>query len=298
MRIQYGDITDPPVATEHVAAPVPISSSFSQPSASASFTSNNADTDDAFNATSNSQPIFCSTCLKNQRLFVASLAQYAPETDGDDVQLDRDYYRFRRGLEKRYPQVCADCEVVVGNAIQRAEYTAKTDHLRKMMEMSRRARGSSVYKRTTPLDWVHFSAQMVWWAATLLQILWHLKLAAQLLGYSESGMTDPDDAGWLSWAIQSLRDAVSYLPDDGTLIRASLTASVASAWWNPKFVQVSRGFTKQLSGFRQWYLFQVVICVARYFFTSLDLTAQPRNAALSAHLVIAAMTIFVSFFLF
>ena len=163
-----------------------------------------------------------------------------------------------------------------------------------MMELSRR-HVRSVYKRRTPLDWLHSMARAVWWAGLALQLLWHLKLVAGVLGQSDSGMSDPDDASIWSSALEWLKRGVSLLPEDDRLIRASITTSFASVWWNPKFVQVSRGFTKQLSGFGQWYLFQFLICLSRYFLRGLDLSPHTRTAQLWAHLAVAGMTIFVSF---
>ncbi|KAG8675787.1 hypothetical protein FPOAC1_001780 [Fusarium poae] len=83
-----GEITDPPVATEREAPatlyanPRPSSPSLPQDS------------------------IFCTTCLKNQRLFTSSLAQYLPDDPNhpEYAELERNYYRYRKGLEERYPQ--------------------------------------------------------------------------------------------------------------------------------------------------------------------------------------------------
>lgn len=272
---EKGEITDPPVATEQVASP-PIAT---RPQRT---TRANA---------APPKPIFCNTCLKNQRLFVASIAQYLGDDD-DDVKLDRDYYRFRRGLEKRYPQICRDCEAAASEAIHRAEYTAKTDHLRKMVAMSKR-QVRDVYRRKTLLDWLHLAAQATWWAGLGLQLLWHLRILSGLLALSSDGMSDPDDTSMSTAAISGLKRGVSYLPDAEFLILVSLYASLITVWWNPKFVQVSRGFTKQLSGFKQWYLLQALLCVSRYFLISLDTGAQSRNAQLSAHFVMAGMALFV-----
>lgn len=149
------------------------------------------------------------------------------------------------------------------------------------------------------MDWVHLLAQAVWWGALALQLLWHLKLVVGVLAKSDSGMSDPDDSSIWSLPIGGIRwVVVTFLPeDDSVLARASVMASVATAWWNPKFVQVSRGFTKPLSGFRHWYMYQALICVSRYSLLGdrLDFRAQDRNAHLSAHAVMAAMSIFVSF---
>ncbi|KAF4119509.1 Pfam:DUF2349 [Geosmithia morbida] len=295
---QNGEITDPPVATEYVAPTATMPATIKPLSTSPSSLS------------TPSRPIFCDTCLKNQRLFMASLAQYAPSNgDQDDIQLDREYYRFRRRLEKRYPQVCGSCEAAAGEAIQRAEYTAKTDHLRKMMELGRRQRSAprrrAVVSRTW-LEWVDLLARTAWWGALALQLLWHVGAVAGLLstpGEDESGMRDPDDDGGDggAWAATATAAAAAFtaelrrrLPPDGderALLRASVAASLASAWWNPKFPQVTRGFTRQLSGLRQWYLVQAVAVAARLAVSRTDLSGQARSAQLSAHGAMALLAV-------
>lgn len=223
---------------------------------------------------------------------MASLAQYVPGDGGDDIKLDRDYYRFRRGLEKRYPQICADCEAAASEAIQRADYTAKTDHLRKMVEMSRaRLRGPA--PRRSLVDWMHLTVRLVWWSGLLLQLLWHLKTVARVLEQSDSGMSDPDDSGPWSLAAKWLGVGASYLPPDDVLLWWSLATSLATVWWNPKFVQASRGYTRQLSGFRKWYAFQLVIILGRLALSRMDVSGLPRNAQLSAQAAAAGMSTFV-----
>lgn len=75
-------------------------------------------------------------------------------------------------------------------------------------------------------------------------------------------------------------------------------ASILSAWWNPKFVQVSRGFTRHLLGFTQWYSFQGLIVFFRFLFRRvLEMDggrAQSRGAQLSAHMVMAIVMNLVS----
>ena len=105
--------------------------------------------------------IFCPTCLKNQHLFTKSLAQYFPDdpSDPEYPQLERNYYRYRKGLEQRYPQVCDECAEKVEHRIRQAGYTAKTDHLRRMMDLSR---GRKPTGRTTVLDWVNSLGRTTW----------------------------------------------------------------------------------------------------------------------------------------
>lgn len=229
--------------------------------------------------------VFCETCLKNQRLFTASLAQYLPDDPDhpDYDELDRNYYRYRRNLEKRYPQVCDDCAAKVQQRIRQAGYTAKTDHLRRMMDRSRGRKTSN--KKATPLDLANVVGRWLWRGGLLAQMLWHLVYISQALEHQGNGMYDPDDASWSAKAIMVLHQSVKMLPDPDLLIQAGIAAGVLSAWWNPHFVQVNRGFTRHLVGLSQWYSFQGLIVFFRILFRnvlSID-TGRSWTAQLTAH---------------
>ncbi|KAL6357379.1 hypothetical protein LRP88_07538 [Fusarium phalaenopsidis] len=274
---ENGEITDPPVATEREAPAtqyaVPRQSPPSSPRDS----------------------IFCSTCLKNQRLFTSSLAQYLPDDPNhpDYPELERNYYRYRKGLEERYPQVCDECAERVEGQIRRAGYTAKTDHLRRMMEKSRGRRADP--GRNTALDWANSLGRGLWWGGLAMQMLWHIKTLSYVLEHPDEGMYDPDDRSWPTMAVAALSWAVAFLPPADKLISGAVTASILSAWWNPQFVQVSRGFTRHLLGFTQWYSFQGLIIFFRILFRRvLEMNGgrgQSRSAQLSAHLVMAVVMI-------
>ncbi|EQL03251.1 hypothetical protein OCS_01045 [Ophiocordyceps sinensis CO18] len=268
---ENGDITDPPVATEREATtmryaapkpPVPTDSTF------------------------------CSTCLKNQHLFTKSLAQYFPDdpSDPDYALLERNYYRYRRGLEKRYPQVCDECADKVEARIRQAGYTAKTDHLRRMMDLSR---GRKPATTTTALDKMHSLGKATWRAGFVLQLLWHCATMALVLQQPGHGLRDPDKATASAMALDWATRATTVLPAPDTLIRWSIGAGVASAWWNPHFVQLNRGFTRHLLGFTQWYCFQGLIIFCRLVFRGLLVIdggqSQSSQAQLSAHVAMAAV---------
>ncbi|KAF7563360.1 hypothetical protein G7046_g798 [Stylonectria norvegica] len=272
---ESGDITDPPVATEREAPATHYA--LQQPPA----------------PNSAQHSIFCSTCLKNQRLFTASLAQYLPDDTShpDYPELERNYYRYRKSLEERYPQVCDECASRVEEQIIQAGYTAKTDHLRRMME---RTRGKRIDPRkTSVVDWVNALGRGLWWGGLLMQMLWHLKNISAVLEHGDEGMYDPDDTSWQKLASSSLAWIVALLPPADTLMKGAISSSILSAWWNPQFVQVSRGFTRHLLGFTQWYSFQGLIIFFRFLFRRvLEMDGgkgQSRNAQLTAHLVMATV---------
>ncbi|CVL02853.1 uncharacterized protein FPRN_00223 [Fusarium proliferatum] len=276
---ENGEITDPPVATEREAPATQYAVPRHSPPASLK------------------DSIFCATCLKNQRLFTSSLAQYLPDdtTHPDYPELERNYYRFRKGLEERYPQVCDECAERVDGQIRRAGYTAKTDHLRRMMEKSRGRKISPEKKGA--LDWVDSLGKGLWWGGLVMQMLWHLRAITLALEHQDVGMYDPDDRSWSTLAVKGLGLAVALLPPADTLINSAVVASILSAWWNPQFVQVSRGFTRHLLGFTQWYAFQGLIVFFRILFRRvLEMDggqAQSRNTKLSAHLVMSVVMVMI-----
>lgn len=281
-HLQNGDITDPPVATEREAAPP---SQYARPQPAASI---------------EPDAVFCSTCLKNQRLFTASLAQYLPDDPShpDYAELDRNYYRYRRNLERRYPQVCEACAGTVQDRIRQAGYTAKTDHLRRMMDKSRgRTAAAATTRRAGILDAVGVVGAWLWRAGLAAQLLWHLQHILRALERQDNGMYDPDDSGVVVKGLAATRMALAWLPDGDALIRASIAAAILSAWWNPHFVQFSRGFTRHLLGFTRWYSFQGLIVFFRILFRSVlsmqGGAAQSQSAQLSVHLATAGIMCFV-----
>ncbi|TDZ17410.1 Integral inner nuclear membrane protein ima1 [Colletotrichum orbiculare MAFF 240422] len=276
---EHGGITDPPVAkTTSTTAPttyaIPRSQSpdFSSPS----------------------QSIFCATCLKNQHLFTSSLAQYLPD-DPDHPEyeeLERNMYKFRRRLEQRYPQICAECEPKVHAKLDQAGYTARTDHLRRMMDRSRKNR--VVPKQTTPLDWSASFGRCLWLGGIVLQYLWHVaSLAAVFSGQDEGPLRDPDVETTL---IQRISLALTLLlPRPERLVYWSLWSNGLSVWWNPKFTQVFRGFSRHIMGIGQWYTFQGLILLTRFMAMKMSELRGGRsadgNAQLSLHSLLAVLMV-------
>ncbi|PFH60768.1 hypothetical protein XA68_10382 [Ophiocordyceps unilateralis] len=265
---EKGEITDPPVATDGEAT----MTQFAAPK-----------------PPSQTDSIFCSACLKNQYLLTASLAQYLPDdpSDPDYAPLERNYHRYRRGLEKRYPQVCDQCAGRVEARLRQAGYTAKTDHLRRMMELGRGKRTAS---KNGLLDWVSCLGGVIWRAGFALQLLWHLVAVAPLLRDGGDGLRDPNEAGLSVTATAWLGSVADVLPGPDVLVRWTVAAAVASVWWNPYFVQLFRGFTRHLTGFKQWYSFQSLIVVFRLVCWGLvGVGAQSRQAQLSLHMAMASV---------
>ena len=251
---ENGDITDPPVATEKEATPrqYAVSRAVSPPSSPSS------------------NPIFCATCLKNQHLLSASLAQYLPDPDDPDyAEREKGLYRFRKNQERLYPQICADCEPRVRQQLEQAAYTAKTDVLRRMLDRSASARKS--VKTHGWLDTFDAAGRWLWIAGFVLQLAWHTVVVHSLL--SQYLMwAGVDESLFTFRMLRICGPFVGRLPSAERLLRWSSLASILGAWWNPRFAQIFRGFTRHITGVSKWYFFQAVALAVRISLQRWDLT--------------------------
>ena len=229
---------------------------------------------------------------------MASLAQYYPDdpSDPDSTERERKYYQFRKRIDEQYPQVCDVCLVKVEKKIQDAKYTAQTDHLRRMADRTRQVRGHA--RRRTTLDVASQCGKWMWWSGLGLQLLWHAVHVVAALNRREAGMYDPDDESWTTKLVKASGAVAGLLPGGDVMIWWSIWMSLASAWWNPHFVQLNRGFTRHLLGFTQWYSFQGLIVFTRFIAREVvgleGGKSQSKYAQLSAHLAMMILGCFVS----
>lgn len=273
---ENGEITDPPVATDKTATP-------------AKFTVSRA----VSPPLSPSGSTFCATCLKNQHLLSASLAQYLPDPDDPDyAERERGYYKFRKHQELLYPQICADCEPRVRERLEQAAYTAKTDVLRRMVDRSATAR--KVVKQSGGLDVFNALGGWTRTVSLVLQLLWHASiLRGLLLNYFVHLNADPEFQTFK--ALRTYVSLLDSLPSPDWLIRWSFITTILSVWWNPHFVQVFRGFTKHLSGVSKWYTYQFMAVAVRAIVPKVSDISTPDPDLLSkqiaGHLFVVAFTV-------
>ncbi|KAH8596452.1 Ima1 N-terminal domain-containing protein [Bisporella sp. PMI_857] len=249
---ENGDITDPPTASTFADSPLPVERRYAIPRPD----SPPVRVTDPFSSTEDS--IFCTTCLKNQHLYTSSLAQYEDVDDSSSPNhkdKERQYYKYRQALEKRYPQVCEDCEPKVLEKIKDATKTAKTDYLRKILEKSRSKKTAS--RKITLPGIIQFTGKNLWYAGIILQLFWHIKMLALAAIYSSTVPFEFSLAPSVSAAIAKFAP-INYP-------RLGLYISTAAVWWNPKFKQLGIGFAKHVSGFGEWYTYQAIILVFRAF---------------------------------
>ncbi|KAJ4306753.1 hypothetical protein N0V88_000120 [Collariella sp. IMI 366227] len=252
---ENGDITDPPVATEKEATPrqYALSRPFSPPS-----------------SPTPTESTFCATCLKNQHLLSASLAQYLPDPDDPDyAEREKSLYRFRKNQERLYPQICAKCEPKVRQRLEQAAYTAKTDLLRRMLDRSATAR--KTVKSEGTLELFDKAGRWLWVAGFLLQLAWHAVVVHMLLSkyFTYAGV---DDSVFTFRLLRICGPVVAKFPSAERLLTWSLFAGLLSVWWNPRFAQIFRGFSRHISGVSKWYIFQALAVIVRVCLQRMDLT--------------------------
>ena len=223
------------------------------------------------------------------------MAQYFPDDPDhpDSEQLERQYYKFRASLEERYPQICAECEPKVLGKLNDAGYVAKTDYLRRVMGRSRTQKTPP--RRRTLLGLADGVGRWMFWGSLCLQMLWHTRAGLELLA---NNMPLGEEGGILPVVLGTSERVTQFLPATERLVRLSLQATVLGLWWNPKFPQIVRGFSRPVLGLPKWYAFQALLVVSRYLFPrvvqlEVDHTEE-MSAQFAIHLFMAALVIYVS----
>lgn len=224
--------------------------------------------------------LFCSTCLTNQHLYTRNLAEYFPdESHPDYAKYEAGYDAYKKGLEKRYPQVCAECEPRALARMRQASYEAKSDHLRRMMDLTRRGLGWSA--KVSTRRWLLLTLGCwMWWLSVLGQGLWHMAGAAQADDITEYDYAADQRGGWSrcmlqganGWSVKGecQRQAVPFV--DWSLIFALL-----SFWWNPKLKEKMRGPYVRLYGLKEHFWLQVVVISLRAAAWTLLRTSSPTS---------------------
>ncbi|RDL37787.1 uncharacterized protein BP5553_05220 [Venustampulla echinocandica] len=267
---ENGEITDPPVATDYAA---PAKRQYAIPGPDSPPASQESDV-----------TLFCQTCLKNQHLYTSSLAQYYVETDPAHPQyreMERKYFKYKEDLERRYPQVCEDCEPRVLERMRQAGKIAKSDYLRQLMQKSRSRRTKANSYSISFVD----TGRLLWYAGLLGQFMWNgiaLLAAAQLSPL-------PALKPYLQPTLLSLFGALISAATSSPWAWWSLCCTISSLWWNPKFKEANRGFMNHINGFANWYKFQGIMVVTRsltYHIMGTGVLADPNSeATIAAHIV-------------
>lgn len=233
--------------------------------------------------------------MKNQHLFASSIAQYDVEVDprnADYRQKEKDFFSFRRRMEKTYPQVCQDCEPNVQRKLREAGLTAKADHLRRMMDKTRARRGQRK-SSGAGAGFMGTLGKLLWYLGLVGQLIWSLGeiISAQSKTPITSGNTQESPLATSLAPVLNIFTSTSY-------VRAGILCSILSCWWNPMFYQFKTGFVNHIVGFGDWYKFQVLLIISRllfyYIIQSPTMVLSNPQANIGAHGVMLIFTLLVS----
>ncbi|KAI0193762.1 Ima1 N-terminal domain-containing protein [Xylaria flabelliformis] len=278
-----GEITDPPAAAnglershlQYARSPSPLAQAADGPA------------DD---------PVFCATCLRNQHMLSSSLAQFEWPDDATSAEhsaRERKYWALKKALEQRYPQVCEECLPKVNKKLNQASYTAKTDHLRRMMDRTRSQWAGG--KRRGPLDVIDFLGKMSWYTGFAFQAVWHVAIVLLL---STEPYASTQDGHWILVTLGRFhRMSALMLPYSDWFMRWAINLGMCSFPWNPRFRQSIRGFTAHILGFRQWYTYQLLVLFVRFVALSIAQYSKaqqlPATTQLTAQFLIFLFMIYV-----
>jgi hypothetical protein len=163
--------------------------------------------------------------------------------------------------------------------------------------LDRSASMSKSIKRLGWLERVDAAGRWLWTAGFVLQLAWHAVVVHSLLSqyFQWAGV---DETLVTVRMLRICGPVVGSLPPAERLLRWSTLTSILGVWWNPRFAQIFRGFTRHISGVTKWYLFQAMAVALRVFLqTGWDLT-QPDplllNMQTAGHSLTAAFALLVS----
>lgn len=159
-------------------------------------------------------------------------------------------------MEKRYPQVCANCAPLANNRIESMTYLARAENLKLTLERSRR--GRSRKQSHLIRDLVIRVGGLAWFGTILCQIMWH---TLGILHQDPSqGIVPYPQCIYKSF--QSKVTNLYCLDRTTSLIPTILVIGVLSSWWNPKLLKASRTAGRLLK-LRDYYAIQGLFIIAR-----------------------------------
>ena len=214
--------------------------------------------------------IFCETCQKNQYLYTEGLRNYLPDPD------EPTYARFlaaeplyRRQLEDRYPQCCARCAPRVREKLNHAVYTAKSDHMRRLLDSSKRAKIADRY------GWRYLVVRCAGWVY-VLSTIWHMAWHITTVSIAQVPITKSTLV-----LLGVLQIAFDYL-------EPALFASLVTIWWSPKWEHKIAGKFGRLHGLSEYFYAQFILLVIRFASWQLlgpDHDLVPENLQIPLHAV-------------
>lgn len=213
------------------------------------------------------ETLFCPICIKNQHLSTQSLASYLPPPDDPRYgEYEASYSEYRRHLEERYPQVCADCAPRVNQRIRDATYAAKADYLKRMMEMSKLNDSVEKARSWSWRDLLILMGGLAWWVSVLSQFAWDVSALLEVAN-REDRLRSEDSAPTLgtciSHAARGYRIPSSCLALITPRPEVALVLGFGSIWWNNKLRQKLHSRSGRLVGLGPYMQFQVLVLAIR-----------------------------------
>ncbi|KAL4975722.1 Ima1 N-terminal domain-containing protein [Aspergillus desertorum] len=279
---ENGDITDPPATETNPDPPTPGPAKSPLEPVDMGLTGSD---------------LFCAQCVRNQHLFTSALASYFPPSDDPSYSAyEREYPKFRRNLEERYPQVCDKCEPRVKARIRQAGYEAKSDHLRRMMDRSKAGKAARKARKWNWRSLLVFAGAVCYWASVAGQLAWDMTSALPVgepLRRPDSLLMSLKIVSGIRQALQTHRlltySSVDLVPYAGL----SLVAGILSLWYNPKLRLKVEGRGGRFLGLGEYYKVQLIVMVLRCAFWAV--LRDPSSSGLDATLP-PALHLFMIFF--
>ncbi|KAJ7596871.1 Ima1 N-terminal domain-containing protein [Mycena floridula] len=193
---------------------------------------------------------FCSSCQRNQMLFINLLSNYLPETQSPDYQQRLEQLpAYKESLHQRYPQVCQDCLPLVEEEIRNKDTMVRSralgGWLKETKGKDRQRRVSGTLKERDKM-----STQIIAWR--LRGFLWVLTWLGSIIG-SLAGAFHHD----ISSRLGILQP---YLP---------MIVLLSTFWnfWDPTYATVRnaeiQGRNVRLQGKKQYLLLQAAAWILR-----------------------------------
>ncbi|KAL6229828.1 hypothetical protein BDW75DRAFT_245368 [Aspergillus navahoensis] len=278
---ENGDITDPPATETNPNPPTP----------------GPAKSLDSVDIGLTGSDLFCAQCVRNQHLFTSALASYFPPSDDPNYSAyEREYPKFRRNLEERYPQVCDKCEPRVKARIRQTGYEAKSDHLRRMMDRSKAGKAARKARQWNWRSLLVFAGAVCYWASIAGQLAWDMTSALSVDG----PLRNPDSFSMPHKIILNIRQTLqtlhlpTYSPVDLVPYAGfSLVAGILSLWYNPKLRLKVEGRGGRFLGLGEYYKVQLIVMVVRCAFWAV--LRDPSSSGLDATMP-PALHLFMIFF--
>ena len=244
LDLQKGEITDPP-AQEATTTSFLLGASIPRPNSPTT--------------TLPQDSVFCQRCLQNQHLVMQSLANYLPpSSDPRYEEYEESLPAYKKTLEERYPQVCAECAPKAQARIRQSDYMANTDRLRRMREQTHSAmeKMKSSWRQTTLLT---LCGSIAWFVAVFTQLLWHGLGALQQ--ESDGLVNDSIDLKYCLLSAVTHREVATKCTEQiyEWTVKACLL-SLLTIWWNPV---MRRRWIDRAVGVAEFYRLQVIIVILR-----------------------------------